>query len=131
HAFITGPNGMGMTDLGTLTRDGFASVARGINDSGQVVGVSTKFATFEGEREQYAFITGPNGMGMTGLDSFADLPDGAYLSDAWGINNQGQVVASAGLILEPASYALMLAGLGLVGFMARRKKHWQAGFANR
>ncbi|MGH8763468.1 MAG: PEPxxWA-CTERM sorting domain-containing protein [Nitrosospira sp.] len=42
-----------------------------------------------------------------------------YLSEAYDINNRGQVLAT--IIPEPASYALMLAGLGLVGFMARRK----------
>ena len=37
HAFITGPDGVGMTDLGTLG-GGYSSVAYGINDAGQVVG---------------------------------------------------------------------------------------------
>src|SRR5687768_4176345 len=36
HAFITGPDGMGMMDLGTFGGD--HSYAIGINDSGQVVG---------------------------------------------------------------------------------------------
>ena len=38
HAFITGPDGVGMRDLGSL--DGGNSYARGINDAGQVVGYS-------------------------------------------------------------------------------------------
>ena len=36
HAFITGPNGMGMKTCGTL--GGFQTWANGINDAGQVVG---------------------------------------------------------------------------------------------
>jgi hypothetical protein len=43
------------------------------------------------------------------------------LTNAMAINNNGQVIA-AGLIPEPETYALMLAGLSLIGFMARRKK---------
>ena len=45
HAFLTGPNGVGMTDLGTL--GGGSSLAFGINDAGQVVG---EFGTASGFR---------------------------------------------------------------------------------
>jgi len=119
HAFITGPDGMGMRDLGTL--GGGSSYASGINDAGQVVGYSF---TAEGGYS-HAFITGPDGEGMTDLNSLVDLP-GIILTSAVGINNSGQVIANTNIFIstipEPEAYALMFAGLGLIGFMVRRKK---------
>jgi len=114
HAFITGPDGMGMRDLGDL--GGGYSTAFDINDPGQVVGMS-----YMGDRG-YAFITGPDGMGMRDLNSLVDVPGGLVLHGATGINNSGQVVAGVTVIPEPEIYALFLAGLALVGFIARRKK---------
>ena len=69
----------------------------------------------------HAFITGPNGVGMTDLNSLVSLPGGVVLTEATGINNHGQV-AVIGNIPEPETYAMLLAGLGLLGFIARRRK---------
>ena len=128
HAFITGPNGGAMTDLGTLLR-GNDSGATGINASGQVVGWSDTAPGVVGPNELYtgnphAFITGPNGVGMTDLNSLVDLPKGVTLTHAVDINNVGQVIATAtvSIIPEPEIYTMLLVGVGFMGFMARRKK---------
>ncbi len=52
--------------------------------------------------------------------SLVGLPAGVVLESASGINNAGQVIATT--IPEPEVYALFLAGLALVGFVAPRKK---------
>jgi probable HAF family extracellular repeat protein len=107
-----------MTDLGTL--GGTDSFATGINDAGQVVGYSDM-----ADGSQHAFITGPNGAGMTDLNSLvANLGSGAFIEKANGINNHGQVIVTIDgvpAVPEPEIYAMLLAGLALIGFMARRR----------
>ncbi|SFH42893.1 PEP-CTERM protein-sorting domain-containing protein [Nitrosospira sp. Nsp14] len=60
----------------------------------------------------------PTGMD---LNSLIHLPNGWIPERATGINNAGQVIA-IGIVPEQEIYALFLAGLALVGFIARRKK---------
>ena len=107
-----------MTDLGTL--GGAESFAYGINDAGQVVGQSQ---TNKGHF--HAFITGPDGVGMTDLGSIVNPPIGFiyfsnYVSKDNAINNHGQLVAAGlAVVPEPEMYAMLLLGLGLIGFLAR------------
>ena len=71
----------------------------------------------------HAFITGPNGVGMTDLNSLVNPPSGFTFDSATAINNHGQVAAEglAGRIPEPEMYAMLLSGLGLIGFLVRRR----------
>ena len=89
--------------------------AFGINDAGQVVGESE---TDNGQL--HAFITGPDGAGMTDLASVVNPPTGfTYFSNATAINNHGQLAAVGAVVPEPEMYAMLLSGLGLIGFLAR------------
>ena len=54
----------------------------------------------------------------TGAGQFAVNYGGQGLGTAWGT----AFVSEANPVPEPETYAMMLAGLGLLGFMARRKK---------
>ena len=123
HAFITDVNSS-MTDLGTL--GGQSSYAYDINSTGQVVGRSN---TADGSAF-HAFITGPDGIGMTDINDLVKLENGAFLVSATGINDIGQIITNASdghayllsPIPEPETYAMLLAGLGIIGCFVRRRK---------
>lgn len=147
HAFIIGTNGVGMTDLGTL--GGFASVARDINNSGEVVGVAE---TASGDNHAFLFSHG----GITDLSLLDAVVAAGWTDiNVSAINNNGQIVGSgingdgfSTVFLlsytpdtvftpspifiptsprpEPETYAMLLVGLGLVGFMARRRRNMNA-----
>jgi probable HAF family extracellular repeat protein len=122
-------DGTAETDLGTL--GGGSSEAFAINDSGQVTGWA---ATTDGA--QHAALW--NGTTATDLNIFLDASTvnaGWVLTVANGINDHGWIVGDAhnsksgvthafllAPIPEPETYAMLLAGLGLVSFMARRRK---------
>ena len=57
------------------------------------------------------------------------LENGTFLAGATGINDRGQIITNASdghsylltPVPEPETYAMFLAGLGLMGFIARRR----------
>ncbi len=88
RAFITGRDGVGKTELGTLA--GGFTVATGVNNVGQVAGhswISGNPAT-DAIVYYHAFITGRDGVGMTDLGTLSGGPSVSVT----GINNRGQVV---------------------------------------
>jgi len=120
-----------MTDLGFLPGFGDFSIAYGINNAGQVVGGS-------GAANAGIPFLWQNGT-MTDLNTFAGVVGtGWTLTQARAINDLGQIVgsginpqgASRAFLLapvpEPETYGMLLAGLGVMGFMARRRKNTQA-----
>jgi len=144
NAFVTDENGENMINLGTF--GGYSSVARAINDSGEVVGFSF---TGNGSNEHVHSFLYSHG-GITDL-SMLDVVLGAGWTDieVMDINNHGQMVGSGrvggvqqGFLLsytpdtkfdpkpifipspvpEPSTYAMLLAGLGIIGFMRSKRK---------
>lgn len=118
-------NGTSAVDLGTSSQ---YSVANAINSAGQVVGVSNNAAALW------------NGTIPVNLNTYLDVSlvsAGWILEAAYGINDEGSVVGKAfnkkmgvhrGFLLsvsavpEPQTYTLMLAGLGLIAGIARRRR---------
>jgi probable HAF family extracellular repeat protein len=138
------------TDLGVLP-GGRQSMAYAINDSDQVVGWSS---TSYSDATSHATLW--NGTVITDLNSFLDagtVSAGWVLVEAKGINDNSWIVGTAhnnitGVdhafllnpqvpeppcdicpitqVPEPETYAMFMAGLGLMGFIARRRRNGQA-----
>lgn len=119
HAFLY-DHGV-MVDLGALNNG--TSVAFDINDSGQVVGYTNGLA----------FIY--ENSNMQDLNLLLSTSIGASLTSATAINSSGQIIAYGSNghsyilnrdyispIPEPQTFLMFLSGLGLLGFMALRRK---------
>lgn len=131
HAFLY--SGGAMSDLGTLGGDRSAALA--INDSGQVVGRSN--TALNGPYTPFLYSEGL----MKDINSLIDPQSGWAVEAASDINNVGQIVASGcrtpsycrALRLDPVSnlgptvsepeiLSLMLAELGILGLVYRRRQ---------
>ncbi|WP_240142394.1 PEP-CTERM sorting domain-containing protein [Nitrosomonas oligotropha] len=140
HAFITGPNGIGMIDLGAMGAD--ISYAFDINNMGQAVGI----ARCDPYCRENSFVYS-DGV-MVNLSKLEEV-----ISSGWthliarDINDNGQIVGygilhgvpqafllsgaddkdffrtyvEISMIPEPETYAMLLVGLGLIGFITRQK----------
>lgn len=129
-------DGGSVTTLGSLF-DGKGSEANAINDSGLIVGTS-----YPGVNQR-SYATLWDGTNIIDLESLLDEKtknEGWLLLEAIDINNNGWIVGSAyntlqgisrGYLLsidsvaaipEPQTYAMFLMGLGLLGFVGRRKQ---------
>lgn len=109
---------------------GNSSVANAINTFGQIVGNSNAV----GNASRHATLW--NGTTATDLNSFLDpsmVAAGWVLTEAHDINDKGWIVGTAlnatgshafllAPVPEPETYAMLLAGLGLMGVLARRRK---------
>ncbi|WP_097106213.1 HAF repeat-containing PEP-CTERM protein [Nitrosomonas ureae] len=83
HAYLTGPNGVGITELKSSFLSEYSAAyvsVNGINDHGQIVGIDYG----------HPFITGPNGAGRTYLSTFDDIRDPRFID----VNNSGQVIGN-------------------------------------
>jgi uncharacterized membrane protein len=124
--FITGPDGGALNFLDII---GSQFELTGLNDLGQVVG------QYRGEDDLFhAFFTGPNGEGITELASLDILMNSGWSDLRLGaINNLGQMAGTGTIdgvrrpffitpVPEPETYAMMLAGLSVLGLVRRRKQ---------
>lgn len=123
HAFLH--SGGVTTDLGTF--GGSSSFASDLNDAGWVVGVADgargqdiAFLYAEGQMHRLRDLLAPGDREwrISGADAITD--DGRILARA--INGQGEFsYLLLSPVPEPATLALMLAGLGVVALTARRR----------
>lgn len=84
------------------------------------------FSLIKDGNEIESFDLAPFILDRTDIYTFENLTNGNYTlsfipSNILGINVAGTVTISATAVPEPETNALMLVGLGLIGFIARRK----------
>ncbi|MCE7913405.1 MAG: PEP-CTERM sorting domain-containing protein [Nitrosomonas sp. PRO4] len=145
HAFITGPDGTGMINLGTL--GGYFSDALSINNAGEAVGWAT---TANGDFHAFIYshggITDLSLLDVVSADGWRSISvidinnngqilgmgiNSLNVSEAFILSYTPDTVFTPNPIFippppppipEPETYFMLLAGLGLLGFVAQRRR---------
>jgi probable HAF family extracellular repeat protein len=106
RGFVTGAAGIGITALDT-------NGASAINDSGQIAGTTDIPAASLAGFTSNAFITGPNGIGITPLGALPTTVPGAALSVGTAINAIGQVTGWSNTDSNQHAFVSGASGVGL------------------
>ncbi len=131
QAFITGAGGTGIAGLGTP----IDSRADAINDIGQVVGginsycdncIRSAFLYSEDTITDLSLLApvvaaGWSELSAVGINNHGQIIGWGHLAGAPGGGSRAFLLSPIVAVPEPATYAMLLAGLGLLGFVLHRR----------
>jgi len=118
--YLPFPNNNGIVENGSVLLSGSTA---GIDLWGDAFAASAKFTNTAGIGDQLGFYllsetvsTGSTTTRAT-IQQYMGQGEGTY----WHLSSAGNLTYNVAAVPEPSEYALMLAGLGMIGFMARRR----------